>query len=261
VTVRRTGVDSLVTAEVPVDVKDGTAARWGVLPTNGARVADRSGVPTILALQSDDVILGLAGSPEKLEAALAEGTFETWEDVSHAASAVPAVGIGNAKWNPEKRMVTYDGTGIPAGQEPSSGVLFARISRNGQELDVELRDPAPAMRAGDKRKLAAGPLLRLNPLWLGAVVFIMSIGVIGTHGLLSGTATMDFGGRKGAATAVGMIDGFVYLGTAVQSFSLGFLTTRNWSYWPVFLFPFGVIGFLLLRRIWYAIPKGRKAAH
>ncbi|MEN8221780.1 MAG: MFS transporter [Acidobacteriota bacterium] len=94
--------------------------------------------------------------------------------------------------------------------------------------------------------------------WILAIlIFIMSLSVIGTHGLLSGTATMDFGGRKGAATAVGIIDGFVYLGTAVQSFSLGFITSKNWFYWPVFLIPFGIIGFLLLLRIWNAKP-GKK---
>ncbi len=101
----------------------------------------------------------------------------------------------------------------------------------------------------------------LNSGWLLCVMaFIMSIAVIGTHGLLSGTATMDFGGRKGAATAVGVIDGFVYLGTAVQSFSLGYLTSKNWSYWPWFLLPFSIIGFLLLLRIWHAKP-GPKGGH
>ena len=90
---------------------------------------------------------------------------------------------------------------------------------------------------------------------LGAIVFVMSIAVIGTHGLLSGTATMDFGGRKGAATTVGIIDGFVYLGTGVQSIALGFITSKSWSYWPVFLFPFSVIGFLLLLKIWKAKPR------
>jgi OPA family glycerol-3-phosphate transporter-like MFS transporter len=89
-------------------------------------------------------------------------------------------------------------------------------------------------------------------------VFFISLCVIGTHGLLSGTATMDFGGRKGAATAVGMIDGFVYLGTGLQSFALGFLTSRvGWHTWPIFLFPFAVIGFLLLLRIWKVVPKGK----
>ncbi len=89
---------------------------------------------------------------------------------------------------------------------------------------------------------------------LGLLVFLVSICVIGTHGVLSGTATMDFGGRKGAATAVGIIDGFVYLGTGFQSLALGFITMRDWLFWPVFLIPFTLIGFLLLIRIWNATP-------
>jgi len=89
---------------------------------------------------------------------------------------------------------------------------------------------------------------------LGALVFVISICVIGTHGVLSGTATMDFGGRKGAATAVGIIDGFVYLGTGFQSLSIGFITMRNWLFWPVFLIPFTLLGIFLLSRIWNATP-------
>lgn len=95
----------------------------------------------------------------------------------------------------------------------------------------------------------------LHNAWLLVLlVFLISVAVIGTHGLLSGTATMDFGGRKGAATAVGVIDGFVYLGTGLQSYALGWITTRNWAWWPVFLLPFGVVGTLLLTRIWHAKP-------
>ncbi|MBM4159969.1 MAG: MFS transporter [Ignavibacteria bacterium] len=100
-----------------------------------------------------------------------------------------------------------------------------------------------------------------QPTVLGSLVCIVSVAVIGTHGMLSGTATMDFGGRKAAATAVGLIDGLVYLGTGVQSLSLGFITMWNWSYWPVFLIPFALIGIALTRSIWHAIPKGRGRAH
>ena len=99
------------------------------------------------------------------------------------------------------------------------------------------------------------------PATLGIFVTLVSIAVIGTHGMLSGTATMDFGGRRAAATAVGLIDGLVYLGTGVQSLSLGFITTRNWQYWPIFLIPFAVAGILLTLRIWHAIPTGKRAAH
>jgi MFS transporter, OPA family, glycerol-3-phosphate transporter len=77
--------------------------------------------------------------------------------------------------------------------------------------------------------------------------------------VLSGTASADFGGKKGAATATGMIDGFVYLGTAIQSVSLGYLTTRSWNYWPYFLLPFGVVGLLLCRRVWHATPRPQAA--
>lgn len=99
-----------------------------------------------------------------------------------------------------------------------------------------------------------------NPTTLGILVCIISVAVIGTHGMLSGTATMDFGGTKAAATAVGLIDGLVYLGTGVQSLSLGFITSWNWHYWPVFLVPFAITGIVLTKMIWHAIPKG-KAQH
>jgi OPA family glycerol-3-phosphate transporter-like MFS transporter len=100
-----------------------------------------------------------------------------------------------------------------------------------------------------------------HPSVLGMLVVIISVAVIGTHGMLSGTATMDFGGRRAAGTAVGLIDGLVYLGTGVQSISLGYITTWNWQFWPVFLMPFAVAGIALTIRIWNAIPKGRPAAH
>jgi OPA family glycerol-3-phosphate transporter-like MFS transporter len=100
-------------------------------------------------------------------------------------------------------------------------------------------------------------VLDLNPYVLGAIVMLMSLCVIGTHGVLSGTSTMDFGGRRAAGTAVGLIDGCVYLGTGVQSLSLGFLTTQNWHLWPPFLIPFAIFGLVQAIRIWYAYPKAK----
>lgn len=94
-----------------------------------------------------------------------------------------------------------------------------------------------------------------NQMLLAVSVVAMSFCVIGTHGMLSGTSTMDFGGRRAAATAVGLIDGFVYLGTGLQSICLGFITTANWSWWPVFLIPFTLIGFALAAKIWKAMPR------
>jgi len=93
---------------------------------------------------------------------------------------------------------------------------------------------------------------------LGFIVALMSLCVIGVHGMMSGTSTMDFGGRRGAATAVGLIDGCVYLGTGIQSLCLGFITTWNWNFWPVFLLPFAALGFILAITIWRAYPQAQR---
>jgi sugar phosphate permease len=148
-----------------------------------------------------------------------------------------------------------------ATEKPAAAGIPARVERAGATSEVVLPDPKPVQRAGDMRLLKAQPVLPLSPYVLGLVVFLISLCVIGTHGLLSGTATMDFGGRKAAGTAVGVIDGFVYLGTALQSISLGFLTTKSWSYWPWFLLPFAVIGFALCLRIWNAKPGAKGGGH
>lgn len=62
---------------------------------------------------------------------------------------------------------------------------------------------------------------------------------------------MDFGGKKGTVTVVGVIDGAVYLGMGIQSFVFGYITSRDWSMWFVFLFFFVVIGFYFCICIWY----------
>ena len=58
---------------------------------------------------------------------------------------------------------------------------------------------------------------------------------------------------------MGVIDGFVYLGTGVQSLALGAITSHNWSYWPAFLVPFALLGLVQAFRIWRAFPQPAKA--
>ncbi len=98
------------------------------------------------------------------------------------------------------------------------------------------------------------------------IVCIMS--VIGVHGMLSGTASMDFGGRKNVGVAVGLIDGMVYLGFGLQSLVIGkVLPTgdaqadpRNWRVWLLITLPVAIVGLLLSLRIWNAKPTPRSAA-
>jgi sugar phosphate permease len=195
-------------------------------------------------LQAGDQILEVAGQK-----------VDGWEEMLPIVKCIEPTCI-KSTWDPVECVCATEPENTAAVSKPSDGTISLKVMRGGQETELRIPDPAKSQKAGDKRMLPARPELPMSPWGLGILVFLMSLCVIGTHGLLSGTATMDFGGRRAAATAVGLIDGAVYLGTAVQSFSLGFLTTKSWAYWPWFLLPFAIVGTILLTRIWNAKPKG-----
>jgi OPA family glycerol-3-phosphate transporter-like MFS transporter len=110
---------------------------------------------------------------------------------------------------------------------------------------------------------------------VGILVVLMSVCVIGVHGMLSGTASMDFGGTKNVGIAVGIIDGFVYLGTATMALVYGLTLPKdeltasgevtgaaanpdNWITWPLYMIPIALIGLLLARKVWHAKPQPKK---
>ncbi|MEO2146853.1 MAG: MFS transporter, partial [bacterium] len=95
------------------------------------------------------------------------------------------------------------------------------------------------------------------------ILLFAILSVIGVHGMLSGTASMDFGGRRNAGLAVGIIDGMVYLGFGAQSIILGYVLptgeaqtqAENWRIWLFVILPVAIIGMLLSLRIWNATPR------
>lgn len=95
----------------------------------------------------------------------------------------------------------------------------------------------------------------------GVMVGVSCMFIFGVHGMLSGTASMDFGGKKAAASAAGMLDGVQYIASGLTGFGLGWLLkTFGWGVWTWALIPFSVIGALLMIRIWNARPSS-SAAH
>ena len=96
--------------------------------------------------------------------------------------------------------------------------------------------------------------LKTSPITVALCAVGISFLVIAVHSLMSGTAAADFGGKKMTATASGITDGFVYLGSSVQSFAIAFLSKKDWSYWPMFLIPFPLIGLYLAWRMWHSMP-------
>ena len=105
---------------------------------------------------------------------------------------------------------------------------------------------------------------------------------------------MDFGGKKNVGIAVGIIDGFVYLGTGVMSLTYGMVLPKedfkevpvlnddgsallvdgvaqtqniltgpvtdpaNWSAWPISMILIGIVGMALATRVWNATPTKKK---
>ncbi len=105
-------------------------------------------------------------------------------------------------------------------------------------------------------------------LGLSLIVTSMMLAIIGVHGMLSGAASMDFGGKQNVGIVVGIIDGLVYLGQGAQYLTLGHLVpsdeaarvASNWSMWPLAMIPVAALGLLLGTRIWNATPKAAAAA-
>jgi OPA family glycerol-3-phosphate transporter-like MFS transporter len=100
--------------------------------------------------------------------------------------------------------------------------------------------------------------LMKSPTIVGSVAVLMTLAVIGVHSLMSGTAAADFGGKKMTATASGIVDGCVYLGSGIQSLSIGYLSAKSWHYWPLFLIPFAIAGLFLSLRMWNELPEATK---
>ncbi len=74
--------------------------------------------------------------------------------------------------------------------------------------------------------------------------------------MLSGTASMDFGGRKAAATAAGLFDGMQYVGGSFVGIGLGWLLDHyGWSIWGPSMVGFSAIGAVIMLVFWNARPK------
>ncbi|OGC93497.1 hypothetical protein A2389_02945 [Candidatus Adlerbacteria bacterium RIFOXYB1_FULL_48_10] len=96
---------------------------------------------------------------------------------------------------------------------------------------------------------------------IGAFIF-NSFAISMVHSMLSGTASMDFGGKKAAATAAGLFDGMQYVGGSVVGIGMGWmLESFGWGAWGPSMIGFSAIGAILMLLLWNARPKSKGAAH
>ncbi len=145
------------------------------------------------------------------------------------------------------------------------------------------RGPVSAVLYGGLLTGAVAATVSIGTSATAWTVVFMSLCVIGVHGMLSGTATMDFGGSKNAGIVTGIIDGFVYLGGASQAFLYARLlpsagpaiaslpeaeragahdaVAAAWKVWPGAMIPVAVVGLVLCAQVWNARPQKHAAAH
>jgi len=101
-------------------------------------------------------------------------------------------------------------------------------------------------------------MMKFGPVAAACCLVLLSFCVNGAHGMIGGAASMDFGGRKAAATAAGLFDGMQYLAGSVVGMGVGYITTRwGWDAWHWAPIPFALVGAILMSRLWNELPKGR----
>jgi OPA family glycerol-3-phosphate transporter-like MFS transporter len=94
-----------------------------------------------------------------------------------------------------------------------------------------------------------------NPKVAAYLIGFSCMWIFGVHGMLSGTASMDFGGTRAASTVAGMLDGVQYLASGLTGFLMGhFLDKWGWGSWTYMIMPFSLIGAALMTRLWNETP-------
>ena len=136
------------------------------------------------------------------------------------------------------------------------------------------RGPPAAMLAGlaAVMTIVMAVFVASAPLVLAFACLCVLMSAVGLASIMTSTAAVDFGGRKASATCSGLVDGFTYVGSGIQSFCIGFLVPnqigdgstffglfpRSWHWWPLFLLPFALLGMLVAIKIWNALPDATR---
>ncbi|MEP7121971.1 MAG: MFS transporter [Byssovorax sp.] len=145
-----------------------------------------------------------------------------------------------------------------AGSVVIAGIAGAFAAGYASDMFFQNRRPPVAL-IGYVLQVCALVTISLAPSTTFIIVAFMvnSFAVSMVHSMLSGTASMDFGGKKAAATAAGMFDGMQYVGGALAGYPLGWIIGKyGWGGWGPSLAVFSLIGIGLMATLWNARPTG-----
>lgn len=92
--------------------------------------------------------------------------------------------------------------------------------------------------------------------WVVGAFVVNSCAISMVQSMLSGTASMDFGGKKAAATACGLFDGMQYIGGSFVGLGMGWMLDHfGWVSWGPSMIGFSAVGLILMLVFWNARPK------
>ncbi len=99
-----------------------------------------------------------------------------------------------------------------------------------------------------------------SPVVASFMIGVSCMWIFGVHGMLTGTASMDFGGTRAASTVAGLLDGVQYLASGLTGFLMGhYLDKWGWGSWTYMIMPFSLMGALLMTRLWNETPLRKPA--
>jgi MFS transporter, OPA family, glycerol-3-phosphate transporter len=100
-------------------------------------------------------------------------------------------------------------------------------------------------------------LWKIQSLWLmGSFFFLVGVFLFGPDSLVSATAAVDFGTRRGAATAIGFINGVGSLGGILGGYLPGVLTTKSdWTWLFAVLLTGLILSAAVLLPLWHTKPS------
>ena len=136
-------------------------------------------------LGSTTTTVGWTASPDyplmkgdKVVSVNGQSGLKDWSQISRAVACIPSKCEGEGvRWDTSACMCTASPRETSDGIATSSGTFQLDVIRDGAPVSVTLKDPLVTARAGDARRLDAGPVLTLTPLFMGLILFLALLGL------------------------------------------------------------------------------------
>ena len=145
----------------------------------------------------------------------------------------------------------------------AAGIAGAFVAGYASDRLFDHRRPPVAFIGYALQMASLAVVWRAPSLTAVVVAFIVnSLAISMVHSMLSGTASMDFGGKRAAATAAGLFDGMQYVGGSFAAYGIGWLIKQvGWVSWGPSMIGFSAAGAVLMLFLWNARPKPHAALH